>query len=103
MKKPTKPTSNPDLIEILDQLQAGSIIQQAQIDNLLTLIDFFGNHLHLKELDGRSLRDWFQKEKIDQVERILIHFEDLNPGAAALLQRFVDKKLSKDEPPHNDG
>jgi len=99
----THSDANPDLITTIDNLQAGSVIQQAQIENLLTLIDFFGTHLGLREIDGLSLRDWFQKEKFDQVERIMIHFEDLSPGAAALLQRLIDKRLSKDESPDKDG
>src|SRR4051812_39702856 len=89
------------LTEITDRLQANTLIIQAQIDNLLTLIDFFGTHLGLKELGGLSLRDWFQKEKFDQLERILIHFEDQNPIAAALLQSFVDKRLVNDRSSDN--
>jgi hypothetical protein len=79
------------MIEVVDRLLAGSVLAQAQIDNLLTLVDFLAKSLGLRELDGLSIRDWFQKEKGDQVERILLHFEDQNPGAAAFLQSLIDR------------
>ena len=80
------------LIDIVDRLLASNVLQQAQIENLLTMFEFLGKHVGLKTLDGLSIRDWFQKEKVDQTERILIHFEDKNPAAAALLQNFIDEK-----------
>jgi hypothetical protein len=78
------------LTEIVDRLLASTVLQQAQIDNLLTLFEFLAKHLGLNMLDGLSIRDWFQKEKVDQTERILIDFENQNPAAAALLQSFID-------------
>jgi hypothetical protein len=80
------------LVDIVDRLLASNVLQQAQIENLITLFEFLGKHVGLSTIDGLSIRDWFQKEKVDQTERILIHFENQNPGAAALLQLFIDEK-----------
>ena|ERR1700757_5032385 len=80
------------MIEVVDRLLAGSVLMQAQLDNLLTLVDLLGRNLGLKELEGLSIRDWFQKEKFDQLERILIHCEDQNPEAAAFLHSLIDRK-----------
>ncbi len=87
------------LAQMLDGLQAGSLIQAAQIDNILTLLELFGKHLGVEVIEGLSIRDWFQKEKEDQVERILIHFEDQDPGVAAFLQQIVDRRRARNEQP----
>jgi len=90
-----------DIVKTIDQLLAANLVQSAQIDNLLALVQLLSKRIGLTNIEGLSLRDWFQKEKEDQIERILIHFEDKNPSAAAFLQQMLDNSRNKDEPPKN--
>jgi len=91
---------NKDLLKVIDQLLAANVVQSAQIDNLLALVVLIFERLGLTALEGLSVRDWFQKEKMDQIERILIHFEDKNPSVAALLQQMLDNSRNEGTTPH---
>ena len=41
-------------------------------------------------IEGMSFVHWFQKEKIKQLESILIQIEDKDPAFAACLQTIID-------------
>jgi hypothetical protein len=92
------PSNDSEVAEILDSHQAISLWQIAQIDSLLTLAERVCKHVGINEIEGLSIRDWFQKEKIEQLERILIHFENQDPGVAASLQNILDRHRAKDQP-----
>ena len=80
-----------ELRAVVDRLMAGSLVQQAQIDVLLSLCRSLGERIGVTEIDRLPLVDWFQREKLAQVETMLIQFEDKNPGVAACLQGIVDE------------
>lgn len=69
---------------------ANSLVQQAQIDVLLFLVRALAERLGVTQIDDLSIMDWFQREKHAQLEAILLHFEDKDPGVAAFLQNLID-------------
>lgn len=80
---------------IVDRLMAGSLVQQAEIEVLLSLCSSLAGRLHMTRIDGLSIVDWFQREKQKQVDVMLIEFEDKDPGVAAFLQTIVDESRKR--------
>jgi hypothetical protein len=77
--------------EVVNRLLAMSLTQQAQIEILLTLVEEIGRKNGVSEIDGLSIREWFQKTKLAAVDRMLIEEEDKNPAVAAFLQKIMDE------------
>lgn len=71
-------------------LMGASLVQQAEIEVLLFMLKKLMKALGVPTIDGLTVTDWFQKEKIKHLESILIDIEDKNPGSAAYLQSIID-------------
>ena len=80
-----------DLRESVDSLTASVLISQVQAELLLALIEEVAKRTGLTQIDGLPLRDWFQKKKIEQLQRALIAIEDASPAAAAHLEKQIDE------------
>ena len=80
----------------IDRQLAMEMVTTARIDVLEHLIGILCSKLGIESLDGMSIRDYLQNEKITQLERILIHIEDQNPSAAAYLSNIIDEARGKD-------
>lgn len=87
------------ILATLDQITASNLVLGAQVDNLLTLVEFLSERMGVKDVEGLPVRDWFDKEKGEQIERILIHLEDKNPTVAAFLQQTIDNSCKESDPP----
>jgi hypothetical protein len=79
-----------ELRAVIDSLTASTLLGQIQSEVLLALVKEVAKRTGLTQLDGQPLRDWFQKEKLAQLQRALIQIEDSSPGVAAYLQKQVD-------------
>lgn len=78
----------------IENLTVVGVVATARIDVLEHLIGVLCSKLGVKDLDGMSVQDYLQSEKIAQLERILIHFEDQNPSAAAYLSIKVETSVA---------
>jgi hypothetical protein len=74
----------------IDALIGTSLVQQAEIEVLLFMLEKLMKALGVSTIDGLTFTDWFQKEKIKHLESLLIDIEDKNPASAAYLQSIVD-------------
>ena len=93
--------SEDSLPETVDQLMAASLVQQAEIEILLSLCRSLADRLGIAQIDGLSIEDWFQREKQQKVDEILLQFENKNPVVAAYLQNIIDQSRKRigDLPP----
>jgi hypothetical protein len=92
---------NEELSQSIDALMGGSLIQQAEIEILLSLCRQLAERLGIDPFHGLSAVDWFQREKLAQLEATLIEMEDKNPTTAAYLQQIIDESRKRigDLPP----
>ena len=53
-------------------------------------------HIGLNELDGLPIQNWYEKQRLAELEKFLIEVEDADPALAAALQQQIDiwRKLS---------
>ena len=65
--------------------------QQAAINALLELCMILAGRAGLQQIEGLSLLDWFQKQKLEHMENMMIRIEDLDPALAAKLQLAIDE------------
>jgi hypothetical protein len=79
-----------ELQAIVDNLMASSLVQESQIEVLLSLCQIMATRSGLTEIKGLSILDWFQREKQSRVDAILLELEDKDPAVAAFLQSVVD-------------
>ena len=79
----------------VDQLMASVAVQGASIEALLFLCRSVAQRSNVSEIDGLPLDDWFQRQKLLQLEEVLLRIEDRNPGYAALLQSIVDESRKR--------
>jgi len=86
-----------DIHHILDRLLAKQIMHSACIDVLLHLIEELSQHAGVATFDGLPLREYFQKAKNEQLENILIGFEDRGSAVAAFVQNAVDEYRKETE------
>lgn len=80
-----------DLRGSVDSLMASALISQVQAELLLSLIETVAGRTNCTQIDGMPLRDWFQKQKVEQLQKALIAIEDSAPAAAAHLQKQIDE------------
>lgn len=80
---------------MIDRLLAMNIAQQAQIDLLFALVEEVGKKGGVTHVEGVPLRDWFQKKKLEELDRMLIATEDKDPATAAALQQIIDESRSR--------
>lgn len=80
-----------DLLRVIDNLIATNFIQRARFDVLFSMVEALYDRAGASSLEGMSVREWFQREKHEQLERILIECEDHDPAAAAFVQREIDR------------
>jgi hypothetical protein len=72
------------------RLMAMSTVQQAEIEVLLFMVEKLMKQQGVFGIEGIPFVDWFQKEKLKQLESILIQIEDKDPASAAYLQAIID-------------
>jgi hypothetical protein len=84
-----------NLKPVVDRLMATIAIQGASIEALLLLCRRIAQRSGTSEIDGLPIDDWFQRQKLLQLEDVLIHTESREPGYAALLQSIVDESRSR--------
>lgn len=81
-----------DLLQAIDSVIAGNFMRRAQFDVLFSVVEILCDRLGVAQLEGVPMRAWFQREKREQLERILIECEDHDPGVAAFIQREIDRR-----------
>ena len=82
----------------IDTMMVGSLVQQVEIEVLLGLCEMLADRAGIQRIDNLSIREWFQREKVAQMDNTLIGLEDTNPALAAKFQTIVDdckQRLSK--------
>jgi hypothetical protein len=90
--------SDGHLLKVIDGLIATDFIRRAQFDVLFSLVEALWDRAGVAQLEGMPMRAWFQREKREQLERMLIECEDLNPGVAAFVQREIDRHPDTSSP-----
>jgi len=67
------------------------VVQGASIEALLFLCRSIAQRSGISQIDDLPVNDWFQRQKQLQLDDVLIHTENRDPGYAALLQSIVDE------------
>jgi len=75
----------------IDELMIACLTQQAQIEVLLSLCCRMAKQLGIDPFNGMSAENWFLREKLAQLETMLIEIEDKSPTNAAFLQNIIDE------------
>jgi hypothetical protein len=79
------------LMDEIEHILTSQEITTARIDVLEHLIGVLCSRIGIQNLDGMSIRDYFQSEKFAQLERIMIGYENQNPTVAAYLSNLIDE------------
>jgi hypothetical protein len=82
------PPENPE--KLIDTMMVTGMVQGAETEALLELCQVLARRVGVHEIDGLALIDWFQREKVARMERMLIDLEDKNPAIAAQFQSIID-------------
>ena len=94
-----------ELEQLVERLYADSICSTVQIEALLYLCRVLGERVGFKEVDGLPILEWFQRNKLAQVQKELLRLENASPAFAARLQAIFDATLKRlgEEPPPPEG
>jgi len=76
--------------DYIDTMMVSSMVQQAETEVLLSMCEMLARRLGIDKIDGLTLTDWFQREKVSRMDVMLIELEDKNPALAAKFQKIVD-------------
>ena len=79
-----------ELVALRTQIAAQGAMLTSDHMALLSLVEFLVASSGVTVLDGVSVQKWYQKQRLVELEKFLIRLEDVDPGAAALLQREID-------------
>ena len=86
---------NEDEKTLVDTLMVNIVVQGASIEALFSLCRSIAQRGGISEVDGTPIEDWFQQQKLLQLEAALIGIENKTPSYAALLQSIVDESRSR--------
>lgn len=78
-----------ELLQVRKMLSIHSVANLTTAAARDTYLKMF-RHSGLSMIDGMPIEEWCIQEMKLQRDAILLHFEDADPGAAALLQQTLD-------------
>ena len=79
------------LRQSVDALTASVLLGQIHSEVMLTLLEEVAKRSGMTQIEGQSIRDWFQKTRLTELQSALIKIEDSSPAVAAYLQSQFDE------------
>ena len=75
----------PELIAV-----ASLAMMQADVTSAVLLCQQIAYAAGIERIEGLDLPEWFRKERLRQLYKVMSQLEDSDPGMAALLQQRID-------------
>ncbi len=80
-----------DVHDSLNSHRAGLVIALADSETMLLLCKRISDSIGIEAIDGLSVIDWFNREKVRRLQKALEDIETTSPSLAAMLSETIDR------------
>lgn len=80
-----------DVHDSLNAHRAGLVIALADSETMLLLCKHIADTIGIEAIDGLGVIDWFNREKIRRLQKVLEDIETTSPSLAATLSESIDR------------
>ncbi|HYF37542.1 MAG TPA: hypothetical protein VD994_19730 [Prosthecobacter sp.] len=76
---------------LMDAFTGRKVVDMACFDALLDALEKVAEAAGVAELEGQTVRDWWNDRRRFRLEQMLLEFEQNDPATAAYIQRLLDQ------------